>query len=185
MKRFTDAIRKAIHDENWFAGLFLALCMPDICGSLEKPDVPVGERYKAWFNDNLSQKYSPRFSADDCFYFRCSCLHQGFDSHEKLTTDRIHFITPPPRGIMAHLNMLNNILQMQIDIFCTDIADAVDYWNGNIAKNNPDIQSRINKLMQIYPPESIKPFILFGESQKLTSPNSADLDIHKFNRRNL
>lgn len=162
MKRFTDAIRGATRNENWFAGLFLALCMPDICGSLEKPNAPVGERYKDWFNSYLSQKYSSMFSADDCYYFRCSCLHQGLDSHSKLAQDRIHFIPPPPRENIVHLNMFHNILQMQIDIFCTDIAGAVDAWYQKIAKNNPNIQSRINELIQIYPIESIKPFISFG-----------------------
>ncbi len=162
MNRFNSAIRKAVEDENWLAGLFLALCMPDICGSLEEPSVSVGERYKKWFNTYLSSKYSPKFSADDCYYFRCSCLHQGFDSHYKLPQDRIHFILPPPKNNIVHLNMLNNVLQMQIDVFCKDIAEAVDIWNEKIAKNNPDIQSRIDSLIQIYPIESLKPFISFG-----------------------
>lgn len=161
MNRFTNAIRKAIQNENWFAGLFLALCMPDICGSLEEPNTSVGQRYKNWFNSYLFQKYSSMFSADDCYYFRCSCLHQGLNSHNKLPQDRIHFVPPPPRNNIVHLNMLNNVLQMQIDIFCIDIADAVDIWNEKIAKNNPDIQSKINELIQIYPIESLKPFIVF------------------------
>jgi len=159
MKRFTDAIRRAVQNENWFAGLFLALCMPDICGALENPAASHTERYKNWFNNYLSQKYSLMFSADDCYYFRCNCLHQGLDSHRRLSQDRIHFIPPPPREIIVHLNMLNNTLQMQIDIFCIDIANAVDNWDEGVAKNNPDIQSRINELIQIYPVESIKSFI--------------------------
>lgn len=162
MNRFTSAIRKAIEDENWFAGLFLALCMPDICGSLEGPNTPARERYKKWFNCYLSQKYSSMFSADDCYYFRCSCLHQGFDSHDKLPQDRIHFIPPPPKNNIVHLDMLNNVLQMQIDIFCKDIAAAVDIWNKEAAQNNPDIQLRIENLIRIYPVESLKPFITFG-----------------------
>lgn len=161
MKRFTDAVRKSVSDGNWFAGLFLALCLPDICGSLETPDDSVGERYKRWFDENLSQNYSPMFTADDCYYFRCSCLHEGIDSHDKLAHERIHFIPPPPNNNIVHLNKLNNVLQMQIDMFCNDVAEAVDNWYERV-KSNPEIESRVANLIQIHPIESLRPFISFG-----------------------
>ena len=163
MNYFTDAVRKSAQGENWFAALFLTLCLPDICGALETPQVGVRVRYKRWFNDNLSQKYSPMFSSEDCYFFRCSCLHQGLDTRIGLSHERIHFITPPPRNNIVHLNKFNNVLQMQIDIFCEDMAQAVDSWYDKIGKNNPDIQTRINNLIKIYGPESLKPFISFGD----------------------
>jgi len=162
MYRFTDAIRKSTQDENWFAALFLALCLPDICGALETPEENTDVRYKRWFNANLAQQYSPMFSAEDCYYFRCSCLHQGLDKHNRLSHERIHFITPPPNKSIVHRNKLNNVLQMQIDIFCTDMADAVDNWYENTAKSSTTIQERINDIIKIYGPESLQPFIVFG-----------------------
>lgn len=163
MEQFTSAVRKSIHDENWFAGLFLSLCLPDICGALETPEEGVKERYTRWFDSNLSQKYSPMFSSEDCYFFRCSCLHQGLDTHVNISHERIHFITPPPRNNIVHLNKFNNVLQMQIDIFCEDMGQAVDDWYENIGKSDPAIQSRINNLIKIYGPESLKPFISFGD----------------------
>lgn len=161
MQQFTDSVRKSIVDGNWFSGLFLALCLPDICGALETPKEKVEVRYKRWFNANLAKQYSPVFSAEDCYYFRCTCLHRGLDKHNKLSHERIHFITPPPRQNIVHLNKLNNVLQMQIDIFCNDMATAVDTWYSTMAKN-PDVQSRIKDLIKIYGSESLKPFISFG-----------------------
>jgi len=163
MKRFTDAIRKSVQDENWFAALFLALCLPDICGSLETPEENVGVRYKRWFNSNLATKYEPMFSANDCYYFRCSCLHQGLETHASLAYEKIHFIPPPPRNSIVHLNKFNNVLQMQIDIFCEDIANAVDNWYESIANNDEVILSRINSLIKIYDIKSLRPFISFGD----------------------
>ncbi|MFH0828634.1 MAG: hypothetical protein V1907_00415 [Candidatus Kerfeldbacteria bacterium] len=160
MDRFTDAIRKSISDQNWFAALFLSLCMPDICGSLETPDEQVGPRYKRWFGANLATSYSSMFSAEDCYSFRCSCLHQGLDTHQRMSHERIHFITPPPRGNVVHCNMFNNVLQLQIDIFCEDVAMAVDSWYEAV-KNNPEIQARVEALIKIYGPESLQPFIAF------------------------
>lgn len=163
MEKFTNAIREAVKDENWFAGLFLALCMPDICATIETPqNNNVGERYKRWFNANLADIYLPMFSADDCYYFRCSCLHQGLDIHTKLNHDRIHFITPPPNNNIIHRNKLNNILQMQIDIFCQDMALSVDLWYENIAKKDVNMQSGIDNLIKIHNQKSLEPFISFG-----------------------
>lgn len=77
------------------------------------------------------------FSANDCYYFRCACLHEGLDSHANIAHERIHFIPPPPGNSIIHLNKLNNVLQMQIDIFCNDIATAVDAWYGLVIKKAP------------------------------------------------
>jgi hypothetical protein len=156
MKQFTDAILKALKDENWFAGLFIALCLPDICGKIEDPNSGVQTRYTNWFNKYLSSTYTSLFTADDCYYFRCACLHEGKSTHAKLTPQRIHFISPPPNKI--HLNFLNNILQMQIDIFCRDMVDAVEVWMKNVS-GNPTIIDAIKELMVIYPYTSLAPFI--------------------------
>jgi len=172
MERFTNAIRTAIQNENWFAGLFLTLCIPDICGALEEPNAAVGNRYKKWFNENLNNKYE-MFTAEDCYYFRCSCLHQGFEKHEKINFDKVHFIPPPPRQNIVHQNNLNGVIQMQVDIFSSDMAEAADKWYKTKAKNNPEILSRMNNLIQIHPIESISQFIRFEWGLKLTSSNNA------------
>lgn len=162
MQDFTNSIRKAVTDENWFAALFLALCMPDICGAIETPNEGNGVRYKRWFNANLTT-YISMFSADDAWYFRCSCLHQGIDADARMAYKRIHFVTPPPRNNTVHRNNLGGVLQMQIDTFCNDIAAAVDAWYESVAKKDPDMQTRVQDLIEVYGPESLKPFIAFEE----------------------
>lgn len=59
MERFTNSISKSLEAENWFAALFMTLALPDICGALEEPNRPVGERYKDWFNRFLKPRYDP------------------------------------------------------------------------------------------------------------------------------
>ncbi len=50
MKRFTNAGRKSIAEDNLYAALTLALIIPDICGSLEDPGPGKSQkRYEAWF----------------------------------------------------------------------------------------------------------------------------------------
>jgi hypothetical protein len=59
VQRFTTSIEQSVQTGNWFAALFLALAMPDICAALEQPDRPVGERYKDWFQRYLREIYNP------------------------------------------------------------------------------------------------------------------------------
>jgi len=59
MERFVSSILKSIDDKNYFAALFVALAMPDICGALENPNAEVGKRYKKWFDKYLKSKYAP------------------------------------------------------------------------------------------------------------------------------
>ncbi len=162
MGEFTDSIRKSINNQNWFAALFLALCMPDICGALETPDEGNRIRYKRWFGANLAQYESGYlFSANDAWHFRCSCLHQGVDASTKMSVERIHFITPPPNQNIVHGNELDGVLQMQIDIFCKDIADAVDKWYLETARPDVDINERVEQLIKIYGPQSLEPYFVF------------------------
>ena len=64
----------------YFLALAGALVIPDICGALESPDGKTnGARYTAWFNTNVAPKYSAglvQLSGEDCYFFRCSFLHQ-------------------------------------------------------------------------------------------------------------
>lgn len=188
MQRFVDSIRKSVQDKNWFAAIFMALAMPDVCGSLETPgNGNVGERYRRWFNQYLKAKYdietdwelrllcspetaqrmmenaqfadyieqqkrtirdrSQRFTADDCYKFRCACLHSGVAKRDRGPIN----LTPPLASTgVVHMNIVNGDLQLQIDIFCEDVCQAVELWAEN-NKENADIQKRINELIEVSP----------------------------------
>lgn len=51
MERFITSIEASLESENWLAALFMALAMPDICRSLERPDISpktTGKWYRDW-----------------------------------------------------------------------------------------------------------------------------------------
>jgi hypothetical protein len=89
MKRFTDAGRQAIKDGNLYAALSLALTLPDVCSSLERPGPSKPQkRYKRW----CEKWFVPKFTrgknpltgepmifvrAEDIFQLRCSIVHSG------------------------------------------------------------------------------------------------------------
>ena len=59
-----------------------------------------------------------------------------------------HFITPNP-NFSIHCNKFDNTLQLQVDIFCNQIADAVDEWTKEML-NNTNVISNISKLITIH-----------------------------------
>lgn len=156
IQRHVESIQNSLKERNWFGALFLALAMPDICGAIEDPNKGVGERYKKWFRQYLGDKYVPElFSDEDCYYLRCSALHQGMAEHPKAQNKRIHFTTPAP-GLTAHTNFVedddgNFVLQMQIDVFCAEICSAVEKWQA-VVSSDTEIVKRIESLMEFYCP---------------------------------
>jgi hypothetical protein len=162
MKRFVSAVRSSVENQNWYSALFVALSLPDICGKLENPAKFSGDRYKDWFEKYMAHHYAHKIGPDhtlhvflsprDCYALRCAFLHEGEDElnnqKSREVLERIHFVAPTP-GMMVHCNQYNNILQVQVDIFCNQICDGVEQWFRDIA-GNAGIQARMSSLAKIY-----------------------------------
>jgi len=175
--RYLDSIIKSLESKNWYGALFIALVIPDICGALEHPNEKPGVRYVNWYNKYMLAKYSSTIgplhephvflSGDDCFALRCSLLHQGTGDIEKQKISTIlksvRFNEPPDNGGMLHRNQRNNVLQLQVDIFCNDIIDATHQWLSDV-QGNVSIQDRIQLLLEIHPAFYFPGFI--GHSER-------------------
>lgn len=157
MQRFIKSIDASLASENWLAALFMALAMPDICRSLERPNIGKGETgkwYKDWVSRYIEEKYinarfeECKFYAHDFWLYRCSCLHAGIDPENKKRMIKFNFTPPPGRGNQVHLNHMNGKLQLQIDIFCHDMIDAVNKWCED-NKDEQEINKRIDELINI------------------------------------
>lgn len=162
MHQFVTALRKSVETKNWHSALALALFMPDVCGKLQSPNSGSQTRYVEWFRMWVQPKYTLQMylmptetvflSGEDCYALRCSYLHEGGDeiAHQraKVVLDQFHFITPPPGG-MIHMNMVNTALQLQVDIFCLDVAEAVEAWLVHIT-GDQEINQRMSSLIAIH-----------------------------------
>ncbi|NOT66114.1 MAG: hypothetical protein HOP06_08840 [Methylotenera sp.] len=162
MHRFTDSIRKSIQANDWYGALSTALTLPDVCGRLEKPNSGSQARYVDWFRVWVQSKYTSEVGpnrikrvflhGEDCYALRCCYLHEGGSNIEMQRAQKaledFHFITPIP-GCHIHCNQSNNTLQLQVDIFCNDIADSVDQWLSSV-NDDADIRKRINNLLIIH-----------------------------------
>ncbi|PSZ18153.1 hypothetical protein [Escherichia sp. 4726-5] len=157
MKRFIASIEASLESENWLAALFMALAMPDICRSLERPDIEqgtTGKWYRDWVTRYIEDKYTAsrfekcKFYAQDFWLYRCSCLHAGTDPENKKRMMKFNFTPPPGSDSLVHLNYFDGKLQLQIDVFCRDMIAAANRWYEEV-KEDPHIIGRLDGLINI------------------------------------
>ncbi|MFQ5863201.1 MAG: hypothetical protein ACE5IC_08800, partial [Candidatus Brocadiales bacterium] len=95
MKDFLYQIQKGLDSNLYFLSLLAALVLPDICGAISSEDGQAKpEKYKAWFDKYVAPKYNNFLNGNDCYYFRCSLLHQGSSQHSKSNYKRVLFVEP-------------------------------------------------------------------------------------------
>src|ERR1039457_6611511 len=151
MKRFTDAVKTAIAQRNWYCALTLALTLPEICANLEFPKTKSGERYTAWWD-----KYGvASLQGGVAYALRCVYLHEGGDhvSEQKAQKVLTNFMFTGPRGNMiVHTHLYIGgpkvALQLQVDLFCNDICKGVYKWIED-TKDDVDVKERLKGLLTI------------------------------------
>lgn len=175
--RYLDSITKSLGSKNWYAALFMALTIPDICGALEHPNEKSAVRYVNWYNKYMLPKYSSTMgrlqevhvflSGDDCYALRCSLLHEGTGDIGGQAISRIlesvHFNEPSDKGGMLHCNQSKSVLQLQVDIFCHDFISAAHQWLSDV-QDDAGIQARMQSLARIHPAFYFPGFI--GHSER-------------------
>lgn len=161
MERFTTAVQMALTNKNWYAALSLALSLPDICGKLDNPSMKSQARYTTWVQEWLVPLYTSEIgapgtqhvflSAEDCYALRCSYIHAGSDdiSNERIrkALNDFHFLAPA-QGSLIHRNQSNHTLQLQVDIFCSDVVTAVESW---LEHQPADFPNRTAGLLTVWP----------------------------------
>lgn len=130
--------------------LMMAMALPDMCAALESNDgLTNGQRYRKWYDKNMQGDYlripvwttdeAPLLSAEDCYRFRCSLLHQGRTSHDRAAARRLIFVEPG-KGYF-HLSSFGNEMQegLSIDLptFVTDMTQSVRRWLDRSAGTEP------------------------------------------------
>lgn len=157
MNNIVKSVCQSIENKNWYAALFVALTLPDICVALEQGKTS-GNKYAEWFEDNLLQ-YKRFLSGNDCYALRCALLHQGKDniSDQRMQEILEHYVFLTEG---SHCNLVKDcvfngvkksFLQLNVQKFCKDICVAVEAWLSSVSDNS-DIQRRLKDTMEIHEP---------------------------------
>lgn len=139
-----------------------ALAVPDIAAALESQTGETSRtRYVEWFDTHVGPKLVTQLgplSGATCYRFRCSLLHQGSveDQKEPLQFARLLFVDPRA-PVYCHLNVINDVLNLDMRAFCTSITDAARAWLKKAAGAEP-FETNIQRCVT-YRPNGLDPFI--------------------------
>ncbi len=166
MRDLLHQIEAGLDANLYYLSLYVGLTIPDICGALDSKNGRAhGDKYKKWFNQYVAHRYRDSDSnkqlltAEDCYFFRCSLLHQGSTQHLQSTYERIIFIEPeiPRRGVTLHMNVFDNALNIDVDLFCRDIITGAENWLGKVEHTN-QFKDNYDRFMRRYP-TGLPPYI--------------------------
>lgn len=150
-----NEIEKALDSKLFHMSLGITLTLPDICAALESDDgQAAGYKYRTWYDKYVGNKFM--LSAYDCYKFRCSFLHQGSTMDEKSNFSRIIFVEPG--SCVFHNNVLNDVLNIDVEIFCHEIIMSVKAWLKEM-ENNENYQRNSEKSFKRYP-NGLAPYIV-------------------------
>jgi len=129
MRDLLEQIQRGLELNLYYLSLFVALTIPGICGAMASEDgLATGDKYKNWFDQYVAPKYHVFLTAEDCYLFRCSVLHQGTTQHPRSGYSRIVFVEPSVTKSVLHCNILNDALNIDVRVFCNDIIEGAKLW---------------------------------------------------------
>ncbi len=159
MDKFLLDLEKCLRAEAWYPALFCALTLPDICAKVDNLTGHTNSKfYAAWFDKYVKPRYTHLMpggectflSGADCYALRCAALHEGSDvtsgQRAKENLEGFSFVAPA-KGVF-HCNWRGNILQLQVDVFCSDIVAGVRDWLSDVA-TDPAKQAELASLLYI------------------------------------
>ncbi|MFE6135595.1 hypothetical protein [Bacillus sp. NPDC057893] len=156
MEDLFNEIERGLDAGVYHLSLGMALCIPDICAALQSEDGKAnGNKYREWYNRYVGDKF--RMSAADCYYFRCSFLHQGSTQHEKSNYKRIIFVEPNP-AFFFHNNVIDDVLNIDLVQFCRGLIDSARKWLAEV-KEEENFIKNYSKSFKRYS-EGMPPYIV-------------------------
>ena len=165
MKNLLYALKRCVHDRNWYGAITIALTLPDICGSIDTPGKNNSEaRSMAWFDRYVGHAYIDEvngvkcvfMTGGDCYALRCATLHQGtFDVSDQRARDVVDkFILHHSVVMRFHNVRRGKKLVIDLTTFCLDIAAGVESWEAEVMRDADDRRrSRIASLLPLHLPD--------------------------------
>jgi len=159
MKNLLGQIKKGLDNNLYYLSLFAVLSIPDICGAIDSENGEASkDKYVQWFNKYVARKYTGFLDGEDCYYFRCSLLHQGSSQHPKSNYSRVLFVEPTATTNVFHCNILNDAFNIDVRIFCNDIVECVKEWLTEV--ENTDLYKKNYTKFMMRHPNGLKPYIV-------------------------
>lgn len=151
-------IQRALESGAPYSALASAVTLPEICMRCEQRDIfsTKGENRSATVYTRFVETYLPNWTlgltGNDLFILRCGLSHRG-QTTQRESPLRYIFHPPDPSGNISHGNRSycgGELHRLDIDLqtFCNDIADAVRRW-FDANKDNEIVQRNLGDVLQV------------------------------------
>ena len=163
MRDLLAQLESASQSHLYYVALFTALAVPDICGALESENGRASPaKFTAWFDRWVAPKYAfhggTTLTGQVCYAYRCAVLHQGRATHPQMAFSRVLFLEPGAHGMIWHNNVLNDVLNIDVQIFCADIVASCREWLA-VVENSKPYRTNWAASMQRHP-EGLAPYVV-------------------------
>jgi hypothetical protein len=161
MRDFLEQVQGGLDCNLYYLALFAAVAIPDICGALDSDDgYATKAKYIGWFDEYVAPRYrtpsGPILTGEDCYFFRCSLLHQGSLQHPQSSFSRVLFLEPGTSTNTLHRNIMMNALNIDVRIFCQDMLSGAYEWLEK-AEDTDRFRENSSRFMRRYP-EGLAPY---------------------------
>ncbi len=151
-----EQIEKCVNQKLYYVGIMACLAIPDIGGAIDSNDGKATQKtYEEWFDKYAAPKYQGiggnLLTGKECYFLRCSMLHQGKAQHKGLKYSEVIFSEIPQT--ISPVNPLfltkSKILLIEPKTFCTNMVYAAYDWL-EVAHDNALFKKNTDKFMTLF-----------------------------------
>lgn len=155
---FEEILRQidvALDNDLYYVALFTALTLPDICGALDSEDGEASrDNYIGWFDKYVMPRTGNLFNGVECWYFRCTMLHQGRAQHSRRRRyKKIVFLDPDitrPNYRAIHNVVKDGILYIDVFLISHAMVMCAREWLEKV-KGTDRFKENYNKFIGYRP----------------------------------
>jgi hypothetical protein len=153
---FLQQIQSCANQKLYYVAIMTSLAVPDIGGAIDSNDGKANKKkYINWFDGYAAPKFIPsgrNLTGEECYYLRCSMVHQGRVQPTKLKRYSDIILCEFPQSD-APINPLflttKNVLLIEPKTFINNIVNAAYDW---LEEKYDDEHFKVNteKLLTIF-----------------------------------
>jgi hypothetical protein len=146
-----EQIEQCLRQRLYYVAIMASLAIPDIGGAIDSDDGNSSQKnYADWFNKYVKPRYIGELdlTGDECYYLRCSMLHQGKAKHKKIKVVFMHF---PQSDAPVNPLLLDNDQGLLVEprTFCYNMIYAAYAWL-EIVYNDDRFKKNMKNFMTLY-----------------------------------
>ncbi len=146
-----EQIELCLQQRLYYVAIMASLAIPDIGGAIDSDNgKSTSKTYATWFEKYVKPRYTGdlNLTGDECWYLRCSMLHQGKTKHNKIKVIFMNF--PQSNAAVNPLSLHNDQgLLVEPQTFCNNMIYAAYNWL-EVVHDDDRFKKNLKNFMTLY-----------------------------------